>query len=501
MLKNNKLHILFVSTEAEPFVGVGGLGAVMHALPRALTALGHDVRLMIPRYLKINEEEWNIKMELEGLEVPTDNENEPKTIICNVKRADPDNAKGAPVTAYFLENMEYYEQRSNVYGYADDPIRWALLCRGVLEFLRVSKWTPDVIVTSDWQTGILSNYLKTLYQNDGKLRRIATVMSIHNLAHQGSVNFKFLPETDFDDGYSLLPAMADPQLLKINGMRRAIIHADAINTVSQTYAQEIMTPAYGAVLDELLRKKKDSVVGILNGLDYSLWNPETDPVFPNHFSAGRLDERKKNKRILQERFELPQDDSAFVVGIVARMSPQKGIDLLETTIQSLLQSLPIQFVVLGEGETRIMEIFLNTKTLFPEQVSAKFIFDGDLPHLIFAGSDAALVPSRFEPSGLTQMEAMAYGCIPIVRRTGGLADTVEDYDPGKGTGTGFVFEKIEPQSLLIAITRAYQSFKHEQSWKKLQIRAMQKDFSWENSAKQYVELFKKAVKINNAKNS
>src|SRR3989344_280227 len=324
MPKNNKLHILFVSTEAEPFVGVGGLGAVMHALPRALTELGHDVRLMIPKYLKINEEEWNIKMELEGLEVPTDNENEPKTIICNVKRADPDNAKGAPVTAYFLENMEYYEQRSNVYGYADDPIRWARLCRGVLEFLRVSKWTPDVIVTSDWQTGILSNYLKTLYQNDGKLRRIATVMSIHNLAHQGSVNFKFLPETDFDDGYSLLPAMADPQLLKINGMRRAIIHADAINTVSQTYAQEIMTPAYGAGLDELLRKKKDSVVGILNGLDYALWNPETDPVIRHHFSASRLDERKKNKQILQERFELPQDDSAFIVAIVTRMSPQKG---------------------------------------------------------------------------------------------------------------------------------------------------------------------------------
>src|SRR3989344_6074680 len=177
MPKNNKLHILFVSTEAEPFVGVGGLGAVMHALPRALTELGHDVRLMIPKYLKINEEEWNIKMELEGLEVPTDNENEPKKIICNVKRSDPDNAKGAPVIVYFLENMEYYEQRSNVYGYADDPIRWALLSRGVLEFLKVTEWVPDIIVCSDWQIGFLPNYLKTSYKDVRRLSKIATIFS------------------------------------------------------------------------------------------------------------------------------------------------------------------------------------------------------------------------------------------------------------------------------------------------------------------------------------
>lgn len=497
-ITEKKLRILFVTTEAEPFVTVGGLGAVMYALPQALKKLGHDVRLMLPRYLKIDDEKWQLKMEYAGLKVPTENQEGPKELVCNVKRYDPNGEKNAPVLTYFLENMEYYEQRANVYGYADDAVRWALLSRGVLEFLKTSKWTPDVVVTSDWQIGIFSNYLKTLYQNDPKLSRIATVLSIHNLAHQGSFNYKFIPEEQTDDGYSLMPAMEDPRLLKINGMRRGIVHADAINTVSQTYAREIMTPAYGAGLDELLRKRQDIVTGILNGIDYSQWNPETSAI-AHRFSPSSLAERKKNKRALQERFELPQNDGVFVAGIVARMDTQKGIDLLEPIIQPLLRDLPLQLVVLGEGESRIMEIFLNMKTIFPDQVSAKFTFDPKLSHIIFAGADVALIPSRFEPSGLTQMEAMAYGCIPIVRKTGGLADTVEDYDPRQESGTGFVFEEMDASSLLIAITRAYQSFRHQTHWENLQKRAMQKDFSWDNSARQYVELFRKAIGLKNTK--
>lgn len=488
------LRILFVSTEAEPFAVVGGLGVVMHALSKALAQRGHDVRMMIPRYLKINDEEWGLKMERSNLLVPTENQEGPKELICNVKRYDADPDKGI-VTTYFLENMEYYEQRANVYGYADDAIRWVLFCRGTLEFLKTSEWIPQVIVCTDWQTGLLADILKTFYRDDSKLSKIATVLSIHNLASQGSFNYKFVSTEEIDDGYSFIPAFEDPKLLKINGMRRAIISADVVNTVSSTYAQEIMTPPYGEGLDELLRKRKDAVVGILNGLDYEIWNPREDKALKYRFTEATLDVRAKNKAVLQEHFALPVSDDYFVVAIVARMDAQKGIDLLEPIIQNLLQDLQMQLVVVGEGEARLMEIFLNMKILFPERVGAKFAYDGALPHLIFAGADVALIPSRFEPSGLTQMEAMAYGCIPIVRKTGGLADTVEDFNPATGTGTGFVFDKVDPLSILIAITRAYESFRHRQQWRQLQKRAMHKDLSWTNSAKQYEELFRKAIEL------
>lgn len=492
--RKKPMRVLFVSTEAGPFVMVGGLGAVMDALPRALKMLGVDVRMMVPRYLKVDPIKWRLETVCEGLKVPTENQKGPKELICNVKRYSPKNPED-PVTTYFLENMEYYEQRANVYGYADDTVRWALLSRGTLEFLKQCEWTPEVIVVTDWHSGLLPNILKTFYRDDPRLSKIATVLSIHNLGSQGSFDYRFITEAEFDDGYSLLPAFEDPRMLKINGMRRGIIYADAINTVSETYAREITTPSYGAGLDELFRKRQDVLAGIINGIDYSQWAPYADPLIPHNFSADNLAEREKNKAVLQERFGLPVTDAAFVVSIVARMKPQKGIDLLEAVIRPLLEELPMQLVVLGEGESRIMELFLNLQKLFPENVAAHFRFEKDLPRLIFAGADVALVPSRFEPSGLTQMEAMSYGCIPVVRKTGGLADTVDDYNPKKRTGTGFVFEKIDSLALMIAIVRAYQAFQEKTSWRRLQIRAMKKDFSWQNSARQYVKLFQKAIRL------
>lgn len=492
--RKKPLRVLFVSTEAEPFVAVGGLGAVMHALPRALKKLGHDVRMMIPRYLKVDPKKWQLKTVCEGIKVPTENQKGPEELACNIKRYSP-KTPDDPVTTYFLENMEYYEQRANVYGYADDVVRWALLCRGTLEFLKQSEWVPEVFVVTDWHTGLLPNILKTFYQDDPKLSQIATVLSVHNLGSQGSFDYRFITESDFDDGYSLLPAFEDPRMLKINGMRRGIIYADAINTVSETYAKEITTPTYGAGLDELLRKRRDVLTGIINGIDYSQWNPQTDPLVPHNFSAASLAVREKNKAALQKRFGLPVTDEAFVVSIVARMEPQKGIDLLEAIIRPLLGEIPLQLVVLGEGESRIMELFLNLSKLFPKSAAVHFKFEKDLPPQIFAGADVALIPSRFEPSGLTQMEAMSYGCVPIVRKTGGLADTVEDYNPAKHTGTGFVFDKIDSLSLMIAIVRAYQTFQEKASWRRLQIRGMKKDFSWENSAKQYEKLFRKAIRL------
>lgn len=498
-IKKSFPKILFVASEAAPFVKAGGLGEVMFSLPRSLKELGYDARVMIPRYAGVDQEKYKLKTIYENLQVPTDatEEGQPQHLICNVKKFESSSGDHrAPVTAYFLENEEYYEKRANIYGYADDAARWALLSRGVLEFFRVTKdWRPDVIVASDWQTGFLMSYLNQNYKDDPKLNSIATVFSIHNLYYQGMFDHRFITEMDFDDGHSLIPSFFNPRLLKINAMRRGIKYADIINTVSSNYAKEIMTLDYGELLDDLLRERRSRVYGILNGIDYETINPETDPYLIKHYNAKNLDKRLSNKAELQEKFNLPVKKDVFVIGIVSRLDEQKGFDLLFPIIEPLLKQLEFQLVVLGSGDGRYMSFFQNLGEKFPEQVASHLSFDNVLPHLIRSGADAVLIPSKFEPAGLVQMESMRYGVVPIVRKTGGLADTVEDYNPRANAGTGFVFKEFDSFALVIAITRAFENYRHRQIWQGIQKRAMEKDFSWEKSAQKYLDLFFKAIDL------
>ncbi|HEX9503403.1 MAG TPA: glycogen/starch synthase [Patescibacteria group bacterium] len=489
------VKILFVASEAEPFARAGGLGSVMYSLPAAMNEIGYDARVMIPRYLTIDEKIHGIVMEKEGIQVPTGNSKGDEYLLCNVKKYIGGTSVAQPTTTYFLENEEYYEKRANIYGYTDDPIRWALLSRGVLEFLKVSEWVPDLIICADWQTGYLPNFLKVYYREDPILSGIRTIFSIHNLSYQGSFNHRFIQPNETDTGESRIPGFDDPKLAKINGMKRGIIYADLINTVSPTYAKEIMTPEFGEGLEELLQKRKSGVYGIINGIDYDLWNPEADDLIKHHFSHKKLDVRGKNKEFLQKKFKLPNDPETFLVSLVSRMSTQKGFDLIEPVIRSLLRELRMQLVVVGEGDTTYMKLFQDLQKEFPEQVAANLKFDQVMPHMIFAGADALLVPSRYEPSGLTQMEAMHFGTIPIVRKTGGLADTVTDFSPQNESSTGFIFEKIDSFSMTIAIVRAYENFQNKLTWQELQKRAMQQDFSWQNSAKQYEKIIHKAERV------
>lgn len=487
------LRVLFVGTEAAPYAKVGGLSSVLYALPRALTALGHDARVMLPRYISVDEH-FELSMVEEGLRVPTGNTDGPHELICNIKKRERDlRDPDSPVTAYFLENQEYFEQRANIYGYADDAVRWALLSRGVLEFFRHHRaWQPDIIVSADWQTGFIPNYLKTVYKNDRVLSQITSVFSIHNLFYQGMFDHRFVQEMDYDDGHSPIPGFDNPRLTKINGMRRGIMYADALTTVSPTYAKEIMTKEYGELLDDLLRERRAVLTGILNGIDYGVWNSSTDPYITYRYTADSLEERLKNKKVLQERFGLPADKSAFLVAIVSRLNKQKGFDLLYPIMGTLLEELPIQLVVVGEGDADFMGFFHDLETRYPKKVAAHLKFDSILPHFAMAGADAILMPSRFEPCGLTQVEAMRMGAVPIVRRTGGLTDTVKDYDPSTETGTGFVFEKFDSSSLMIAFIRAIENFRDARSWRGIQSRGMAKDFSWDQSARRYEEFFTRA---------
>lgn len=496
--KKKSMRILFVATEAAPFAKVGGLGSVMYSLPKALSELGHDARVMIPKYLSIDQKFHDLRTEYKELKVPTGNTEGPEYLICNVKRCDPSVDLEAPVTTYFLENEEYYEQRANVYGYADDTTRWALLCRGVLEFIKQSKsWMPDVIVISDWQTALVANYLKTIYKNDPDLSKIATVFSIHNLFYQAMYDHRFVSEMDFDDGHSAIPGFNDPRLTKLNWMRRGITYSDSINTVSPNYAKEIITKEYGELLDDLLRERRAVLTGILNGIDYNIWNPESNPYILSHYSKSDLTSRAKNKAVLQERFGLPVKKDVFLVSIVSRLSKQKGLDILFPIVDLLIQELPVQFIIVGEGDSDIMGFFHDLESRHPGRIANHLKFDPVLPHLIYAGSDATLVPSRFEPCGLTQMESMRMGCVPIVRKTGGLADSVEDYNPEKQSGTGFVFDKFDSNSLLISFIRAFENFRDKKKWHELQKRAMSRDFSWITSAKKYENLFIQAIGIHN----
>jgi len=486
---DGQLRILIVSPEVSPYANVGGLSRVAAHLSRALLDLGHDVRLFMPKFGLIDEEKYPMEMVAKGLRVPTGT---PKTphLICNVKlNAVPG---GAPV--YFLENMEYYEKRANVYGYSDDPLRWALLSRGVLEFLKKSKWQPQIIHCNDWQTGFIPNYLKTVYDKEKKLLPLSTIFTIHNLTFQGMFDHRTISELDFDDGRSQIASFFSQRLNKQNFVRRGIIYSDVINAVSKTYAKEILTHEYGEELDRLLLEVRSKLYGVTNGIDYDEFNPATDKLLDTNYDLNHLEKRVPNKLALQSEFDLPEDEKVFTVGIVGRLSIQKGFDLILQILPHFLKEFKnAQFFQTGGGDSQFINLLKALKKDFPTQVGIHPLPNFTLPRLFFSGCDAMLFPSKFEPCGIVQLEAMRYGAIPIVRATGGLKDTVENFDPRQNTGTGFVFTNYEPWPLFAKLVQAHELFQQPRVWAGLQGRAMRADFSWGTSAKEYVDLYRKAI--------
>ena len=489
--KKEPLRVLFVAAEVYPYATIGGLGMVMFSLSRALRELGIDARIFMPKYGSIDEKKYPMEMVFQGLKVPTGEKEEGREfLICNVKKHTP-TQPSAPI--YFLENMEYYEKRSNVYGYSDDPIRFILLCRGALEFLRQSDWIPHVINCADWHTGALPNFLKTIYKDDPVLSKISTVFSIHNLSHQGVFDHRFVSELDFDDGKSEIASFFSDKLPKQNFMKRGIIYSDVINTVSETYAREILTKEYGENLDDLLKEVRTKLFGILNGVDYDTMNPTTDKFIPFNFSVSNLKPRTKNKIHLQKEFNLEISEKIPLLGMVGRLSEQKGIDLLFPCLETLVEEFNCQFIIVGGGSGKYRAFFEEISKKLPKKIGCHLMYDLALGRHVFAGCDLFLIPSKFEPCGITQMEAMRYGAIPVVRKTGGLADTVEDFDPEKNSGTGFVFERFSSHALFGTIARGLETYKYKKIWQNLIKRAMKMDFSWKVSAKKYLDLYQRAI--------
>jgi len=460
-------------------------------LPRALRKLGHDARVLTPKYATIDIDKYPLETELNNLKVESGDRDPYGILVSNILRY----AGADGGINYFLENMEYYEKRANVYGYSDDTVRWVLLSKAALEFVKKSKWKPDVIVASDWQTGFIPNLVHTDYKEDSVLSKIPVVFSIHNLKYQGLFDPRFVSEMDYDAGQAPIGDFFDERTNKLNGMRRGVMYADVINTVSPTYAREILTEEFGEGLDKLLNERKARLFGILNGINIESLNSETDKDLEVNYSLKSLDKRAENQVALQKQFGLPVNKEIFVIGMVSRMDGQKGFDLVTQMLGHLMENVNFQFIVIGEGDAGYRMFFEELKNKYPDRVGTHFAFDARLPRLVFGGADAVLIPSKYEPCGLVQMEAMRYGCIPIVRKVGGLADAVDDFAPEKEEGTGFVFEKYDPFSLTIAVIRASELYRQKKEWRRLMERAMAKDFSWERSAKEYVKLFEMALRF------
>ncbi len=476
------LKILMLSAEMVPFAKIGGPADVVGALPKALRRMGHDVRVAMPCYRSIRPEQFGMTTLIDALAVPFKHGTEDAAIRETT-------VGGVPV--YFVDAPRYF-QRENVLGYQDDGDRFILFCRAALEMCRALDWSPDVIHAHEWHTAIVPNWLHTIYRHDPVFQSTASVFTVHNMAYQGIFGHRILEVAGLADQEFILPALAEKQIDAVDLLGRGIAYADVVTTVSETYAREILTPEFGDGMEKLLRQRETRLEGILNGIDAEALNPATDIYISQQFDADRLEMRAANKRALQEQCGLEPDPHAPLLGYVSRLVSQKGADLLTTAFDHIMD-LGVQMVIIGTGDPHYHELFSQCVARYRRRAAVHFSFGADWTQPLYAGADMYLMPSRFEPCGLNQMIAMRYGAIPIVRATGGLIDTVTEFDPAAGTGTGFTFRDYDPWSLLAAIARAVQSYRYPDSWHHLMRRAMSVDHSWRVSAERYAAAYERAL--------
>lgn len=499
---NDLMKILFLSAEVGPFVSVGGLSQVCYFLPRALAKAGEDVAIFTPKFGAMDKtapskKGWKLREEFMGLKIPVAEEPNHNNIICNIKSYQKSLKE---VKTYFLENREYYELRANVYGYKDDHLRFMLLCKGCLEWLLIQKetkgaWFPDFIHCNDWHTGYFAELARRYPRYREVLERVTIGLTVHNFMHQGNFDFRYCEPKDKDNGTVMLRSMSDEKLITQNPLLRGIKYSDAITTVSPTHAREVLLPEYGEGLETVLQEERDKLSGILNGLDMKEFDPSTDPLVLTRFSKLKFqEERIKNKTYLQKEFGLPVNSKAFLVSYSGRLASQKGVNLLIEAMQHLLGEYPnLQLIILGGGEDSIRRILNDLAALYPKQVGLHLLSNFKLPHKIFAGADALLIPSLFEPGGIVALEALRYGAVPIVRRTGGLSDIVVDFDPTSEKGNGFSFVSKDSWALHGAIVTAMTTFQNKSLWKRLVENCLKEDFSWEKVAELYRKWYRRII--------
>ena len=476
------MKVLFCVSEAVPLAKTGGLADVGGALPAALMELGTDVRLALPRYRGIGLAGSRPAGTVE-VQVGADRL---QVAILDGKMPD----TGVP--AWLVDQPRLFN-RAGLYGeggkdYPDNLARFASLCRALLTWLERQSWRPDLIHCHDWQTALVPAILAA-----GQAPQTATLLTIHNLAYQG-----LFPAAQF--AMTGLPAsmytIAGLEFWgQVNLLKGGLMLADLLSTVSETYALEIQTPEFGAGLDGVLRDRADDLFGILNGVDYRAWDPAHDPLIPARYTVDNLSGKRACKAHLQQEFGLPPDPAIPLIGMVTRLADQKGLDLVAAILGDLFAA-GTQLVVLGTGDPRYERMLADAARQHPREAGVRIGFDNALAHRIEAGADIFLMPSRYEPSGLNQLYSLRYGTVPVVRRTGGLADSIRDATPQAvetGTANGFVFIDYTPQALLLAIQRALAAFRDPGTWREVQRVGMTADFSWAESAKKYVGLYERTI--------
>lgn len=479
------LRLLLISSEVEPFAKTGGLADVAGALPQALATLGHDVRVLMPKYRGV-ERHGTLRTAVPRVRVPVGDRTTEGALL--------EGRLGRAVPVYFLAHDHYYD-RPALYGtgqgdYLDNCERFIFFCRGALEALRALGWTPHVIHANDWQSGLVPVYLETLYKDDPALGEVGTLFTIHNLAYQGVFWHFDMPLTGL--GWDLFTPAGLEFYGKLNFLKGGLVFADVLNTVSKAYAQEIQTAEFGCGLEGVLQYRRADLHGVVNGIDVAAWDPATDRDLTKPYSAEDLAGKAACKQALAQELGIDAD-GAPIIGIVSRLAAQKGLDLVLEALPELVDA-GFELALLGAGEPGLETAFGEAARASRGRIAIRTGFDNALARRIYAGADMFLMPSRYEPCGLGQMISMRYGTIPIVRRTGGLADTVVEARPARRTGTGFGFAEPTARALLEAATRALAAYREPALWRQLQRNAMAQDFSWPASAREYVALYRKAAK-------
>ena len=480
------LKVLYVASEAVPFIKTGGLADVAGSLPKALKKQGVDIRVVMPKYGKISHEY------LDKMEHVYDGE---FTMAWRTKFLGIDKLELDGVTFYFIDNQEYF-YREGFYGYGDDAERFAFFSRAALEILPKDDFWPDVIHTNDWHTALVNLYLRLDHIGDARYEKIKTVFTIHNLKYQGvfpkdvmadalGLDWKYFTNGDLE------------YYDAVNFMKGAIIYADNVTTVSRTYAQEIQYEYFGEGLDGLLRSRAADLHGITNGLDTTIYNPEKDPYLTDPFTpydaATALETKTNNKVALQHILDLPLERRTPIVAMVTRLVEAKGLDLVVRVLDELLEHENMQFVLLGTGDRVYEDWFRELAWRHPTKVSTNIYFSDEMAHRIYASSSIFLMPSAYEPCGLGQLIAMRYGAIPVVRATGGLTDTVIPYNKATGEGNGFLFADYNAHDMMYTIKKALTIYRDLGAWTRLMKNAMQADYSWARSSKEYKALYERLI--------
>lgn len=479
------MNVIIVSPEAIPFAKTGGLADVAGSLPAALKNLGCKVMLFLPFYRHVRQA--GFEPEVTGLEVTVPlGKREIKGEVLRTS------VNGVPV--YFLKRDEFYD-RSYLYGtpegdYFDNLERYTFFARGALEAMKARGFDADIIHCNDWQTGLIPAYLKDIYKTDLHFANTATVFTIHNIAYQG-----IFPGELFDLTH-LSPSLYGIEGVEywgnINLLKAGLACSDIITTVSEAYSKEIQTPEYGCGLEGVLKKRKDALYGIINGVDYNEWDPAIDNLIPSRYSPDDLSNKAVCKKELLREFRLKVKPNTPVIGVISRLAGQKGFDILSEAMPALME-LDIGMTVLGSGERKYQTLLEDLAKKYQKRLSVRIAFNNKLAHLVEAGADMLLMPSKYEPCGLNQIYSLKYGTIPVVRATGGLEDTVEEYD-GLGGGNGFKFREYSADALIGKVKEALELYRDKNGWKALQKNAMGYDFSWESSARKYIELYTLAQK-------